>query len=141
MSAPPLRLKIVRDEFHEHCALGKLYSNGIYFCETLEDTDRKLESGGVKIYGQTAIPRGTYKIELSVSPRFGKLMPVLLHVPGFTGIRIHAGNDDSDTDGCILVGVVRGDKRIINSRVAWQRLMILLEDAWSRNEDIEIEVR
>ena len=75
--------------------IGKLSIDGKYFCDTLEDTVRK---PGVKIPGKTAIPAGKYKIKLTVSLRFGKLMPRLMDVPGFTGVLIHSGNTlDADT--------------------------------------------
>lgn len=81
--------------------IGKMYLDGEYFCDTLEDTVRP---EGVKVYGETAIPYSTYKVVLSYSPKFKRVLPEILSVPMFTGVRIHRGNTAKDTLGCILVG-------------------------------------
>jgi hypothetical protein len=85
----------------EKYTIGKLYIDGIYYCDTLED---KVRPDGEKIYGETAIPHGTYKFIMTYSTRFKMTLPLLLKVPMFDGIRIHAGNTAKDTHGCILVG-------------------------------------
>ncbi len=81
--------------------IGKLYIDGVYFCDTLEDTVRP---AGVKIAGKTAIPAGTYRVKKTMSPRFKKVLPEILNVPNYTGVRIHAGNTAADTEGCVLLG-------------------------------------
>ena len=115
-----------------------MYVDGVFLCHTLEDTDRFLELKGVgaKIYASTAIGAGEYKGRLSMSNRFKKVMPEILNVPGFTGIRIHAGNTDKDTEGCILVGNVRGKDKILDSKAALNALMAKLKD--SKEFDVEI---
>ncbi len=135
-----MQLRLVRDICGPVCSHGSLYVDGVFLCYTLEDVDRKMESGGVKQYGTTAIPRGTYRVVLDMSSRFKRIMPHVLDVPGFAGIRIHKGNTAEDTDGCILVGVVRSGDRLINSAAAYERLMMLLEDADARDEPVTIEV-
>ena len=110
------------------------------FCNTLEDVDRRLENGGEKVYGQTCIPRGTYDVVIDYSSRFKKRMPHILNVPQFDGIRIHPGNTDRDTEGCILVGVTRGDDFIGDSRLAYNELMAAMENALLNNEKIELQV-
>ena len=87
-------LQLVREAFTEDATEGKLYVNGTFECYTLEDTDRKLEGtdGSAKQYGKTAIPRGVYNMKLSMSYRFKQVMPELMNVPFFEGIRIHKGN-------------------------------------------------
>lgn len=135
-----MKLELHRDEMLDVATLGKLKINGEYFCETLEDTDRKLESGGAKIHGRTCIPRGTYEVLLDWSPRFKQIMPRLLNVPGFEGVRIHPGNNSGDTDGCILVGLFRGAAFIGRSRPAYGRLMQVLEETVDRNERITITI-
>lgn len=135
-----MKLKLVRDQCGVNTTLGKLYVNGVYECETLEDADRRLEDDGEKIYGCTAIPRGTYDLIINWSNRFKKQMPLLLSVPGFAGIRIHPGNVAADTEGCILVGSSRGDSWINRSRPAYERLFSKLEDAFDRGEHVTIEV-
>lgn len=102
---------------------GVLYFEGDKFCDTLEDQVRE---PGVKVPGATAIPAGRYEIRLTYSRRFKQVMPQLLNVPGFEGIRIHAGNTERDTEGCILVGKLEGD-HLVNSRDTYNDLMDELE--------------
>lgn len=99
------KIKLKRTDYKETYTVGRLYINNNYFCDTLEDRCRDL-SKEKKIYSQTAIPKGVYKLVISYSPRFKRLLPLLLDVPFFEGIRIHAGNSSKDTSGCILVGTV-----------------------------------
>lgn len=90
---------------------GAIFIAGRFICFTLED-EKRLQ----KVYGQTCIPDGRYEVEVSNSPRFGRMLPELLDVPGFTGIRIHPGNDIDDSRGCVLVGlglVVRQDAAML----------------------------
>lgn len=103
--------------------IGHMFLDGKYFCDTLEDTVRK-----VKIYGQTAIPVGTYRVIKTMSKRFGKILPQICNVPGFTGVRIHSGNTADDTEGCILVGQNKIKGRVINSRIVMNQLMAKLDD-------------
>lgn len=117
--------------------IGKLYIDGKYFCDTLEDTVRK---PGVKIPGKTAIPAGKYKIKLTKSLRFGRLMPRLMDVPGFTGVLIHSGNTAEDTEGCILVGKNRVKGKVLDSRETFARLFRLLFVAERGGEALEIEI-
>ena len=77
---------------------------GSYFCDTLEPTWRDYEHGAYKVKGRSAIPEGRYAVVISWSPKFKAWLPILLGVPKFEGIRIHAGNTSEDTEGCILVG-------------------------------------
>ena len=89
--------------------IGDLFINDVFFCHTLEDEKR---ADGVKVYGKTAISPGTYCVKLTWSNRFKRKMPLLLDVPMFKGIRIHGGNDSSNTLGCILVAFKTDYKRI-----------------------------
>ncbi len=117
---------------------GDLYIDGVYECHTLEDQVRE---PGVKVPGKTAIPAGTYRVILSLSQRFKRVLPLLCDVPGFTGVRIHAGNTTADTEGCILVGrEVLGDT-IRQSRAALGGLMEVLLEAQEQGEVISMEVR
>lgn len=111
--------------------LGKLYVDNVLFCQTIEDEDRRLELGGEKIYGKTAIPRGRYVVQLSFSHRFAKLLPEILDVPGFDGVRMHGGNTPDDTLGCVLMGQVRTTTGIAQCAATVDRLIGLLQ----RDED------
>ena len=135
-----MKLRLIRDTFTEKSTIGNLYVNGIYSCATLEDADRKIESGGAKVYGKTCIPRGTYEIIVDFSNRFQVRMPLLLNVPQFTGVRIHPGNTDKDTEGCILVGETRGVDFVGDSRIAYNALFANIEAAILSGEKVEIEI-
>lgn len=115
-------LKVIRDTYTDRSTIGRLYINDIFFCDTLEDKVRDK-----KIDGITAIPAGTYKMILNVSNRFKKLMPLLIDVPNYQGVRIHSGNTDVDTEGCILVGLSRTKDSIGQSRDAFIKLMAELD--------------
>lgn len=136
-----MRLTLVRDTPGDRCTHGKLYVDNVFECYTLEDKDRFLENGGEKIYGQTAIPRGLYQVVIDQSQRFRRFLPRLLDVPQFEGIRIHSGNTDADTQGCILVGTVRGDQRVLNSRAAFDKLFTKLQKSFDDGDQIVIEVK
>ncbi len=110
--------------------IGKLYIDGHYFCDTLEDTVRK-----VKIAGKTAIPTGTYKVKKTMSPRFQKILPEILNVPNFTGVRIHAGNTAADTDGCLLLGLNKEKGKVLCS----QNTMAFFMDRTPNEFDLIIE--
>jgi hypothetical protein len=99
--------------------------NGIPFCQTVEDMERMPNE---KVYGKTAIPKGTYKIIINMSNRFKKLMPLLLKVPNFEGVRIHSGNTALDTEGCIIVGMTRTINGVALSRIAYTKLMDKLKN-------------
>ena len=115
--------------------ISNLSIDGKFFCHALEDVVRK---DGVKIYGKTAIPTGTYKVILSVSNRFKILMPLLLNVPNFEGIRIHAGNTSADTHGCLLVGVNSTKGKVTESKKTFAKLMEILQ---ASDTEITIEIK
>ena len=120
-----MRLTLTRKWFTDKSTIGELEVDGKPFCFTLEDAVRT----GPKVPGATAIPAGTYKVIVTMSQRFKRFLPLLLGVPGFEGIRIHAGNTDRDTEGCILVGETRGENFIGQSRAAFNRLFPLIDAA------------
>ena len=97
--------------------IGELLVNGIWECFTLEDAERP-----IKIKGETAIPKGTYRVIINESNRFKRLLPLLIDVPNFEGVRIHSGNSNHDTEGCILVGQTRNKNYIGQSRKAFEKL-------------------
>lgn len=120
--------------------IGELLVNDKHLCDTLED---RVRPEGEKVYGKTAIPEGTYEVKLTHSPRFKKILPEILNVPNFSGIRIHTGNSSKDTEGCILVGTWDGEKEdwVGNSRIAFDELMTLLEEATNNKEKVTITVK
>lgn len=128
-----ITIKVIREIFTEHSTLGSLFLNGEFFCYTLEDTVRK---DGVKVFGETAIPEGTYNVTITPSTRFKKWMFLVSPVPNFSGIRIHSGNIAEDTDGCILVGKTRTDNHIWNSGQALSALYAALSVPDGIDEDI-----
>lgn len=136
-----MRLLLLRDIFTNVSTIGKLYVDGIFQCYTLEDKDRDLENGTEKVYGETAIPRGEYEVEITPSVRFQRDLPLLKDVPHFRGIRIHPGNGPEHTEGCILVGTGTSGDRLFNSRVAFDALFRKLEGARDRSEPIRIDIR
>ena len=104
--------------------IGKLSIDGVYFCDTLEDLPRD-----VKIMNETCIPQGKYKVILNESNRFKRIMPLLLNVPNFEGIRIHSGNTAAHTSGCILVGKNTIKGQLTDSRETFNKLFSLMTGA------------
>lgn len=113
-----MRLRLLREPSRNGATLGALFVDGVFHCWTLEDVVRD-----VKVPGETAIPFGRYPVVLTHSPRFNCVLPEVRNVPGFVGVRIHAGNRASDSSGCILVGLDRGDAWIGRSQMALSGLM------------------
>lgn len=102
---------------------------------TLEDTVRK----GPKINGETAIPTGKYEIVVNYSSRFQRLMPLLLNVPDFEGVRIHSGNTSADTQGCLLVGLEHGRDGITRSRDAFNLIFPRIQE-WVQKDKLYIQI-
>ena len=132
-----MEIKIVRDRYEKKYTLGKLYVEDTLICDTLEDTYRELNSEKDKIYGETCIPKGRYKVIMTFSPHFKRVLPELMYVPYFKNIRIHSGNTTKDTLGCILVGTSNNDGTLINSKQSLSKLLSILNDC---KEDIYITI-
>lgn len=134
-----MKIVVKRLENSGDACTGDMYINGSYFCHTLEDMVR---APGVKVQDRTAIPAGTYRVIVNMSPKFKKPMPRLLDVPMFTGILIHSGNDAVDTRGCILVGseLCPGAERIRGGSVVFPLLMSRLQHALTLGETINIQL-
>ena len=139
-----MELKLERKYLNESYTIGKLYIDNEYYCDTLEDTVRDINKDGkcdnkeVKGYGQTAIPYGRYLVDVTYSNHFKKQLPLLVDVPSFEGIRIHAGNTISDTLGCILVGLNKIKGQLVNSRIYANMLTERLTQVKNNNERIYI---
>lgn len=124
--------------------IGRLYIDGEYYCDTLEDCDRGLDQGmtdeeirRLKIYGKTAIPTGTYRVVLTYSNRFRKVLPEILNVKGYSGVRIHTGNVPEDTLGCILVGRNTKKGMVTESRKMFAPLLDMMRKA----KDITLTIK
>lgn len=138
-----MHLVLLRNPTRNGATLGELYADGDFLCHTLEDTVRELAGVPVstwKVPGETAIPAGTYAVTITYSPRFGIPLPLIVDVPGFSGVRIHAGNRSTDTEGCILVGLDRGADFIGRSRPALGIVLKRLAGAMQAREPIELTI-
>lgn len=114
-----MKLKLYREFFTPTETLGSLYIDGKFFCYTLEDKDRNLRSSMAltdiltrKVSRETAIPYGKYKVSVTMSNRFKRLMPLIHNVPGFEGVRLHGGNTHHNTEGCPLVARQRNINKV-----------------------------
>lgn len=141
-----MKLTLNRIALRQTYTIGKLYIDGKYFCDTLEDTVRdtnksgKFDNGEEKIKGKTAIPYGTYEIKWTYSPRFKKYTPQLMNVPSFEGIRIHSGNSSTDTEGCLLLGENKKVGMVLNSRATINKFYPLIKKACSKGK-VTIEIK
>lgn len=138
--------------------IGNIEIAGKRICDTLEDKDRGLTDRQpedvikrIKVHGETAIPTGTYRVDMdSVSPRFGSVafykqvcggkLPRLVGVKGFQGVLIHAGNTAADTHGCILVGENKEKGKVLNSRATFEKLYKMMREAQKRGEEIMVTI-
>lgn len=130
-----MRLKLVRDNYTKDSTIGSLFIDNVFECYVLEDPVRRF-----KLPSITAIPSGVYDIDITMSARFKVEMPILLDVPGYTGIRIHPGNTARDTKGCLLPGRSKGENVIYQSRRAYDELFLKLRNAKVMGEKIVIEI-
>ena len=153
-----MKLELKRIAKRDTYTIGKLYVDGQYLCDTVEDKDRGLSDKdslekikATKVYAKTAIPTGTYKIAMGViSPKFSMKayyknfcngrMPRLLNVKGFDGILIHRGANADSSAGCIIVGrnTIKGG--VTESQKYFEKLYSLLDGAYKRKEAIQIVI-
>jgi len=138
-----MKILVKRESFLPKCTIGSLYIDGKFVCYTLEDTVRERKGEPVshwKIPKETAIPVGTYQCHITMSPRFRRMLPELLGVDGFTGVRIHGGNDESDTEGCILVGAYKKVTTIHNCATALTWVMNEIQKALDDHQPVTVEI-
>jgi len=134
-----MNILVRRIEFGTNYTVGRLYVSDVFECFTLEDVVR---APGVKVQNATAIPAGMYKVIIDYSPHFGKDLPHIMDVPGFTEIRLHWGNTDLNTDGCLLVGTTwAGGDFIGNSVKAFNHLFPQIEAAIKVGESVTIIIQ
>ena len=154
-----MELEVKRTYRGPKYTIGHLYIDGKYFCDTLEDPCRNLTQNmtlteilNKKFKGDTCIPYGRYYVSLDIiSAKYSNIqkypytamakgkMPRVLNVPGFSGILIHAGNTQKDTEGCLLVGENKVKGQVINSQATWKKLYPLLKAAHDKGETISIK--
>lgn len=134
-----MKLLLNRIQLDDDVTLGELMVDGLFQCYICEDTMR-LEKGEAKVHGKTCIPVGTYQVYITMSNRFKRMLPLLMNVPQFEGIRIHPGNTALDTEGCLLPGQVRLEKGVGRSRLAFEALYARINDARMRMQTVTIEV-
>ena len=145
-------ISIIRKPTEKGCTISTWYVDNAPFCVGLEDVVRG--QGQPKIFGQTAIPAGTYQVKVTMSTRFKRRLPQLFDMPGKVtmfgsraigncGIRIHSGNYATDTEGCLLPGlaVAAGGTMVTNSRIAFERLFARIETAIENNEPVTVTIR
>lgn len=152
-----MKLELKRIARRDTYTIGRLYIDGVYFCDTCEDKDRGLKADmpldqikSIKVAGETAIPEGEYGITLNVkSPRFSRLkayasilgfLPRLIDVPGYEGVLIHIGNSAKDSAGCILVGKNKEVGKVMDSTATFWTLYKILDSATNRREKITLHV-
>ena len=142
-----MKLLLKRVFLGEDYTIGHLFINGVRFCDTIEDKVRDLNKDGDlddpgegKVYAQTAIPYGTYEVELSMSPKFTRLLPLVKNVKGFVGIRIHRGNTADDSAGCILPGENKIKGKVVNSTEWEMKIVEKMLEAIKNGEDITLEI-
>lgn len=151
-----MKLELIRRHKGKDYTIGTLYVDGVRLCDTLEDTDRGLDKSmplatikARKVYGSTAIPTGLYTMGFTYSPKFASrswakscngMVPLVMGVPGFDGVRIHPGNTAADTLGCILPGENKIKGQVINSTAWYAKFLAKFVPAWKRGEKITIEI-
>lgn len=128
--------------------IGKLFVDGVFECFILEDVDRGLKCSMPlaeilerKIKAETCIPEGTYPVLITFSNRFKKDMPLVANVPGYEGIRIHPGNTEANTAGCLLPGQGRNVDNVIGSAMAFMKLYNKISGALADGQKVTITIK
>ncbi len=130
-------LQVKRTDYTHQSTIGELDIEGRPFCYTLEDVVRP---GGMKVKGETAIPAGRYRVRNTFSAKFGKVLPQIMDVPMFEGIRIHGGNDKNDTEGCLLLGMHRGRDHIDTCKPALDHVYAVITGAEAAGKEVYITI-
>lgn len=142
-----MKLTLKRIALKETYTIGKLYLDGEYFCDTIEDKVRDLnkdgdlsDEGETKVMHQTAIPYGAYQVVVNISPRFKRMLPRILNVPGFDGILMHNGTDENSSSGCIILGENKIKGKVVNSTYYMNKLTNILTARQSIGQRNSIEI-
>lgn len=141
-----MKLTLKRTIFTDKSTIGELSVNGKFFCYTIEDKDRNLRNDmdikdivRLKQYGITAIPYGIYRVQLTMSNRFKRLLPILFNVKGYEGVRLHRGNTAEDSLGCPILGMQKGVNTVYQSTIA-EVALVKLMDELPMDEEITLEI-
>ena len=132
-----MEILLKREESANGCTFGALSIDGSFQCWTIEDVVRP---AGEKVPGETAIQAGRYEVRITQSQRFSRLLPILIDVPNFTGVRIHPGNTSADTEGCILPGRTKGQDAVYESRVAFSALFGKIRGPLDQGDQVWITI-
>lgn len=141
-----MKLELKRIALKPNYTIGKLFINGTYYCDTIEDKvidlnkNGKFDDGLTKVMHQTAIPYGTFKVVVNHSPKFNRELPRLLDVPYFEGILIHNGSDQNSSSGCIIVGENKIVGKVTNSTFYMNNLTARIKDAQNKGETTTITI-
>ncbi len=141
-----MKLELKRIALKPNYTIGKLFINGTYYCDTIEDKvidlnkNGKFDDGLTKVMHQTAIPYGTFKVVVNHSPKFNRELPRLLDVPYFEGILIHNGSDQNSSSGCIIVGENKIVGKVTNSTFYMNNLTARIKDAQNKGEITTITI-
>lgn len=141
-----MKLELKRIALKSNYTIGKLFINGTYYCDTIEDKvidlnkNGKFDDGLTKVMHQTAIPYGTFKVVVNHSPKFNRELPRLLDVPYFEGILIHNGSDQNSSSGCIIVGENKTVGKVTNSTFYMNNLTARIKDAQNKGETTTITI-
>jgi len=146
-----LELEILRKFFAETYTVGRFFVDGVKLCDTLEDKVRELhdinhdgdytDPGEGKVYGETAVPCGRYKVVVSMSPKLKRRLPQILDVPGFTGIRIHALKSAKGSEGCPGVGENKIKGQLVNGPYYETRIIQIIDQATKEGRETFITIK
>lgn len=138
-----MKIQLERVQLDPDVTIGALACDGEFVCWVCEDPVREVPGQPVatwKVPGKTAIPAGSYRVDVTMSARFKRMLPILIAVPGFEGVRIHPGNTAADTEGCLLPGRLRLGKSVGQSRLAFDDLFARINEAVRRRELVTIDI-
>ena len=141
-----MELLLDRKYLKSNYTIGNLYINGKYYCNIIEDAVRDINKNGtfdcgeLKISGHTAIPYGEYEVQVTYSSKFKRKLPLLLNVKHFEGIRIHRGNTQEDSSGCLIPGENSKRGMVLNSTKYELELTNLIENANKKGEKVIIKI-
>jgi hypothetical protein len=143
-----MKILVERKYKKELYTIGLMTIDGTWYCNTLEDKDRGLDQNlplatnkSKKVYSQTAIPTGTYKVGIAYWSKYKINVPILYNVPAFTGILIHNGSDQNSTSGCILVGINKSKGKLSDGKKYMVDLTNKIQDAIKRGEEVTITIK